>query len=177
MNVREGDRWLAELRARFVAIARRRVPPEAVEDVVQDTLRIVVEKGWSGPGAPDIAGRPALAWCMQALRNVIGNHYQRARVRAARAADPVRLEAVADGGRGPLEALAARDAERVVREALAALARADGPCGRWLSALAEDRAPGELAREAGIEEGAFYRRLWRCREKLRAALAERGWTA
>ncbi len=177
MNIRETDQWLAGLRARFVAIARRRVPAEAVEDVVQDTLRIVIEKGWSGPGAADIDGRPALAWCMQALRNVIGNHYQRTRVRAAHAADPARLEHVADRRRGPLEALAARDAERVVREALAGLARGDAPCGRWLSALAEERAPGELAREAGIEEGAFYRRLWRCREKLRAALAERGWTA
>ena len=177
MNVREGERWLAELRARFVAIARRRVPPEAVEDVVQDTLRIVIEKGWNGPGAADLDGRPALAWCMQALRNVIGNHYQRTRVRAARAADPARLERVADGRREPLEALAGRDAERIVRAALADLSRGDAPCGRWLWALAEDRTPGELAREAGIEEGAFYRRLWRCREKLRAALADRGWTA
>lgn len=177
MNSREGERWFAALRERFVAIARRRVPPEAVEDVVQDTLRIVVEKGWRGPGTADVEGRPALAWCMQALRNVIGNHYQRARVRAVRAGDPARLEQAADGRRGPLEALAARDAERIVHEALAALGRGDAPCARWLSALAEDRAPGQLAREAGIEEGAFYRRLWRCREKLRAALAERGWTA
>jgi len=177
MTVHERERWLAALRERFVAIARRRVPPEAVEDVVQDTLRIVIEKGWNGPGAADLDGRPALAWCMQALRNVIGNHYQRTRVRAARAADPARLEHVADPRRGPLESLAARDAERVVREALAALAGRDAPCGRWLAALADDRSPGELAREAGVEEGAFYRRLWRCREKLRAALAEKGWTA
>jgi len=177
MTSRESERWLAELRGRFVAIARRRVSPEAVEDVVQDALRVVIEKGWRGPETADVDGRPALAWCMQVLRHVIGNHYQRARVRAARAAGPGPLDSVADARRGPLEALAARDAERVVLDALASLARGDAPCGRWLAALAEERPPGELARAEGIEEGAFYRRLWRCREKLRALLAERGWTA
>ncbi len=174
MNGRASEAWLAALRERFVAIARRRVPAEAVEDIVQDTLRVVVEKGWNGPGA-EVDGRPGLAWCMQALRNVIGNHYQRARVRAARSAGAAPLEAVADPGRDPLEALASRDAERLVHDALERMGATDPRCGWWLARLADGHTPGELARASSIEENAFYRRLWRCREKLRALLAERGW--
>lgn len=175
MNPVEHADWLAALRARFVAIARRRVAPDAVEDVVQDALRVVVERGWSGPGEL-VDGVPGLAWCMQVLRHVIGNHYQRTRVRGARDAGDGPLAFAADPARGPLEALAAADAERVVHEALAALDGDGSPCGRWLGALAGGESPGALARAAGVAEAAFYRRLYRCREKLRALLAEKGWS-
>ena len=88
---------------RFVTVAARRVESDAVEDLVQDALRIVHEKAGVGPGTL-VDGRPALAWCFQVLRNVIGNHYQR-----RRSAESVAVEdqPLADGDATPLERLEA----------------------------------------------------------------------
>ena len=43
MRPRERELWLGDLRARFLDVARKRVPAEAVEDVVQEAL-ITVHK-------------------------------------------------------------------------------------------------------------------------------------
>ena len=59
------------LRVRFLPIAKRRVQTDHVEDVVQDTLKIVFAKyGEREPGAG------ILVWGLTVLRNVIGNYYQ-----------------------------------------------------------------------------------------------------
>jgi RNA polymerase sigma factor (sigma-70 family) len=177
MTVARSDAWLFELRARCVAIARRRVEPDAVEDVVQEAMRVIVERGLQGPGGPDVEGRPPLAWCFQVLRNAIGNHYQKQRVRRARLAPLEAAEDRPDAGRTPLEALASGEAVRLLERALEAMSGGDPDCARRLRRLAEGDSPGALARAERVAEAAFYRRLYRCREKLRARLAELGVTA
>lgn len=166
--------WLLLLRARFVAVARRRVEPDVVEDIVQEALRVVVERGIPGPGGDVVDGVPPIARCLQVLRNVIGNHYQRARVRSARLASLDVATGLPDPGHTPLEAYAADDAARQIRRALDALAVTDPGCGRYLRRLAEGQSPGAIARAEEVAEAAFYRRLYRCREKLRARLAAIG---
>lgn len=119
-------------------------------------------------------GMPPIAWCFQVLRHTIGNHYQKMRTRDARTASIDSAEAVADAGLTPLDAYAADDAARRVRQAIADMGASDKGCAEHLTRLADGERPGDLARALRIEEAAFYRRLYRCREKLRARLAAQG---
>lgn len=157
--------WLEQLRARFVEIAARRVEADAVEDLAQDALRVVLEK--SG----DL--QPRLDSCFQILRNVIGNHYRRTRTRRRFMVDDpdgTRSSAVATPGRG-LEILTDEEAEDLIHEGIAA---ARPPCPDYLRRLAAGAAPARIATEAGLEAAVFYRRLYRCRQKLRQWLRDRG---
>lgn len=168
--------WLLALRARFVAVAQRRVPASDVEDLVQDAMRIVVEKGLMGPGAGKgtVDGLPPIAWCFTVLRNTIGNHYQRTRVRR-RVLAP--LEAAGDPvseGATPLEALESEDAIARIHDAIAALASENEACARFLSRLLQGVSPAELAGEEHLDEAVLYRRVYRCRQRLRLILAEKG---
>ena len=54
------------------------------------------------------------------------------------------------------------------------MATRDRDCARYLQRLFDGVAPGELARQEGLEEAALYRRVYRCRIKLRTLLARRG---
>jgi DNA-directed RNA polymerase specialized sigma24 family protein len=120
-----------------------------------------------------VQGRPPLAWCFQVLRHRIGNHYKHTRVRSGHVAlDPEspRLAAPAT----PLESLAAADAVRAIERALDQLGRDDAPCGRYLRTLAAGQAPRTLAAREGVAEAVLYRRVYRCRQKLRALLADAG---
>lgn len=168
------DAWLGDLRSRFLAVARRRVSSIAAEDVVQETLRILVEKGVREPGSLVPGGTPALVYGFRVLRNVIGNHYQRERVRAGAREPESAARAVADPAPTPLEALASGEAMRIVREALDAMAASDGTCARYLVRLLEGLTPRGLATEERLEEPVLYRRLYRCRLKLREILGQRG---
>ena len=80
--------------ARAMALMQLGRADEA-EDLVQSALGIIMEK---------MQDRPDLAWCLQVLRNVIGNHYQR-----RRSAESVAVEdqPLADGDATPLERLEA----------------------------------------------------------------------
>jgi DNA-directed RNA polymerase specialized sigma24 family protein len=153
------------------------VAADAVEDVVQEALRIIVEKGVTRPGVLGPDGEPGLAYAFQVLRHVIGNHYQKERTRRRRLGDGEAALAAADPAPGPLLALASQDAVSLVHACLARMERDDAPCAGRLRGLADGRTPRELARAERVEEAAFYRRLYRCRLKLRALLAERGFFA
>lgn len=166
--------WPGDLRARLLSVARRRVPDAVAEDLVQDALRIVLEKGVIGPGAVGPGGVPGLAFAFRVLRNVIGNHYQRERVRERTRGPIVAAQSVADPAPTPLEALTAGEAARFLREGLAAVATSDPACARCLTRLLDGLTPRELAREEGVEEAVLYRRMYRCRQKLREVLEERG---
>lgn len=161
--------WFRDLRDRFVSVAARRVERDAVEDLVQDALRIVHEKAAVGPGTL-VDGKPALAWCFQVLRNVIGNHYQRRRSAAATLDD----QALTADDPTPLDRLEAADRVREVQAALAELERGSRSCGRYLRGVLGGVDPGDLATGDGIEPAVLYRRLYRCREQLRQILAARG---
>ncbi len=162
--------WLAPLRERFLSIARRRVHPDVAEDLVQDALRVIVERN---PGGEP----PSLPYCFQVLRNVIGNHYQKERVRRRRAEVEDAGTAVPDESPTPLEALASDDALRVVGECLQGLSVTDPGCTRYLRRLIGGANPAAVAEEEGLAAAVFYRRLYRCRLKLRDLLDQRGYFA
>jgi RNA polymerase sigma factor (sigma-70 family) len=182
----QASEWLDQLRARLLAAAGRRVPREVAEDLVQEALMIVAEKGVRGgaaaaAGVPDaIEGLPPLAWCFQVLRNVIGNWYQRERTRRA-AADPTsqnhaRFEQAGTPGGlpTPLEALERAETAALIHQALGALAAESEACARYLRGIVDGQKPATIARREGLEEAVLYRRIYRCREKLRGLLAARG---
>jgi len=164
--------WIERLRRRFVEVAARRVPAEAVEDLVQEALTIVLEKGPSLPRQRQVEGRPPVAWCFQVLRNTVGNYYQRRRRRGEEVG-----EGAADrlpGGETPLEALERDELRRHLGAALDALRRSDGQCWGFFDRIQRGERPRDLAEAAGLDEGALYRRLYRCRQKLRRLLEARG---
>jgi RNA polymerase sigma factor (sigma-70 family) len=164
------DRQIELLRIRFLELARRRVPADAAEDLVHEALGIIHARGDETPD-----GLPPLAWCFQVLRNVIGNWYQRRdsrerwEQRARLQESPVVIT--------PLQALEEREALSRIERGLRRLAKTDPNCGRYLRRIVEGADSAEVAAQEGIEAGAFYRRLYRCRAKLRELLREEGiWT-
>jgi DNA-directed RNA polymerase specialized sigma24 family protein len=169
--------WLSEVRARLAGLARRRVAADAVEDVVQDALRVIVERGLDSPGALADAGEPGLAWCFRVLRNVIGNHYQKERVQARRRDGGERAEAAHHPDPSPLESLASADSVRLVESCLAGMESTDPACARYLRRLGQGFSPRELAGEERLDEAVLYRRVYRCRIKLRALLEAKGYFA
>lgn len=160
--------WLAPLRDRMVAIARRRVPEDAVEDVVQDALKVIADRG-PARAAQDGNPTPPLAWCFQVLRNVIGTWYG-----ARRDTTDVDDVTLADTRPDPLESLDRAQRAQHVRRAMDALAANSADCARWLWAMADGRKPAALASDEGIETAAFYRRVYRCRRKLEELLLAEG---
>ena len=159
------EEWFRELRATFLDVARRRVPEGEVEDLVQEALAVVHERRGGE--------RPPAAWCLQVLRNKIGNWYKRRRVRRGVIAEGEESEGTVIEGT-PLEALESRERRALVGEALAELTRDDGQCARFFDRLLEGSSPRELARSEGLEESVLYRRVYRCRQKLKAILREKG---
>ena len=123
----------------------------------------------------DVDGLPPLAWCFQVLRNVIGNFYQRERTRAE--ADPEAEREATYGAASrptPLEALESRDSERIIREGVDELAATDKNCGRYLHLVLAGEDPATIARREVVPAASLYRRLYRCRQKLRSILEEKG---
>ena len=168
------DEWFAQLRARFLEIARRRVGSEAAEDVVQDALKVVSERGEAVLRQSDVDGRTPLAWCMQVLRNTIGNHYQKQRTRRERIQEgEVALDPV-DPSPGPIEALESAEALRLIRQSLEEMARVRDHCARYIRSIAKGVSPRQIAAEERLEEAVIYRRVYRCRQKFRDLLRSRG---
>jgi RNA polymerase sigma factor (sigma-70 family) len=153
-----------------VELTARRVEADAVEDLVQDALRIVHDRGGVAPGTL-VDDRPALAWCFQVLRNVIGNHYQR---RGARDQIPLEDAELVVEGPTPLDRLASADRRRLLREAVAELAGRPDHCAEYLESVLSGADPAQIAERAGIAPAVLYRRLYRCRERLREILERRG---
>lgn len=161
------------LRRRFLAIAGGRVPADVVEDVVQDAMLVVVRKVDSAEAGELTDGLPRLTWCFQVLRNTIGNYYLRS---ARHAGEQSRAcpDHLPGHGRTPVEALEAKELRQALTGALAEMRAADPQCGRYIGRLLDGLSPAALAAEEGVEHGALYRRMYRCRMKLRGLLAERG---
>lgn len=168
---------LEALRARLHSIARRRVAPDAVDDLVQEALRIVVERQLLSRSGGHTEGELRLAACFQVLRNVIGNHYQRERVRRRRLTGEDAAHGVAAEGPTPIEALESAQAIGLLERTLEVLAATDAACARYLRALAGGATPRDAARAESLEETVFYRRVYRCRQKLRALLEREGYFA
>ncbi len=167
---RETGEWLVQLRARFLALSLRRVPESVAEDLVQDALSIVLEKGVQL--GEDVDGRPALAWCFQVLRNTIGNFYQKQRTRSGHSDIDDALDLA--GGDTPLEAMETSEVSQLLHETIAGLDTDDDRCGRYLRRLGEGYSPAEMAVEEGLDAAILYRRIYRCRAKLRTLLRQKG---
>jgi DNA-directed RNA polymerase specialized sigma24 family protein len=174
------------LRVRFLALAKRRVRQDSVEDVVQDALRIVHQKHRERE-----QGRGILVWSLTVLRNVIGNYYQAKERRTRREVQVEDLELFASTRESG--AAAARDvgmtsseddvAERI-QDAVAVLAVRHPRCGtifrRILESLDLGGGPREISQRAlawvrqdepEMTAGTFYTALHRCRAHLREILA------
>jgi RNA polymerase sigma factor (sigma-70 family) len=162
--------WLELLRGRLVEIATRRVDESDVDDVVQDALRVIAEKRFAGESG-SAEGRPDLAWCFQVLRNTIGNHYRREETRRRRL---VSSSSESQSGSRFAETLGSSEALALIEDALEEMHRGDPRCARYLSRLIDSAKPHEVATEEGIEPPVFYRRLYRCRQKMRDLLTARG---
>ncbi len=175
------------LRARLLRIAKQRVREDDAPDVVQDALRIVLQKYRARGDRPGI-----LPWSLTVLRHVIGNHYQKVGHRKewisvehvpseflARSAEFAAH--TADPGSDPLPgslvdrlATAIQDLARshprcgaIFRAILASLDEGGSP--REISA----RALQEIQREyADLTRPLFYVALHRCRASLRQILTE-----
>jgi len=169
-TVRTDEDWFRDLRDRFVAVTARRIESDAVEDVVQEALKTVHEKAGVGPGTL-VDGRPALAWCFQVLRNVIGNHYQR---RGGRREVPVDDQSLAAPAPAPLESLEHQERCRLLCEAIAELGRRSEACARYLRRVVRGESPAAIAADEGVDAAVLYRRLYRCRARLREILEQRG---
>lgn len=167
------DGRLESLRLRFMAIAASRVPREAVEDLVQDALLVVASRIASAPAGEREAGLPRLDWCFQVLRNTIGNYYMKTSRRARRGGGRLN-EDHRDPGATPMEALEAKEMREALEGALDAMRASDPDCGRTIDRIVSGTSPADLAAELGIAPAVFYRRLYRCRMKLRDLLEERG---
>jgi DNA-directed RNA polymerase specialized sigma24 family protein len=163
--------WLAQLRRRFVEIAARRVPESAVEDVVHDALGIVLAKG-AAVAREHGQKEPPLRWSFTVLRNVIGNYYQKRRSHEA-----IDNHDLPGSAPSPLAALTSAERLRTIRGAVDELATTKPDCARWLWAMAEGAKAGQLARGAHLEEAAFYRRIYRCRQALAEILKGKGVTS
>lgn len=163
------SRWLDDLRARFVRIAARRVSDGDVEDVVQEAMRVIAEKGLDRSD-PVVDGLPPLAWCFQVLRNTIGNHYQRQRTRERwTQSDPGAVDRA-----GVIEAMDSGETLAVIEGALDDMKHRDPKCAHYLSRLADGAKPRELAGDEAIDVAVLSRRLYRCRAKLRDLLSAKG---
>ncbi len=176
------------LRVRFLAIAKRRVQRDSLEDVVQDALGIVHEKYGGRSDGPGI-----LIWSLTVLRNVIGNYYQAKERRARREKPDMDLEVLpAPDSFAPTARIEkwgeltgqSEMTERVVA-AIARLGESHPQCEKIfrsiLASLAEGGRPREISQRAleairldnpGMTRGNFYVILHRCRARLRGILAK-----
>ena len=176
------SRFLSDLRERFLVLAKRRVREDAVEDVVQEALRIVLERYRRRR-----TGVPVLVWSLAVLRNVIGNHYQgrqRERQRTREVEDWQRLP-VPDAAPDPLEETAAAELWEALGRALDRLAATSRRCAELfrhlLASLREGGSGQEVTArvlermrrsEPRLTRNAFYVALHRCRGRLRALLEQ-----
>jgi RNA polymerase sigma factor (sigma-70 family) len=164
---RSANAWLEDLRKQLLRLAARRVDPEHVEDVVQDALRVVIEK------AP--TAQPELAWCFQVLRHTIGNHYRREQTRRRWVEQDPEGEKLAQAAAPSLlEAMDAQETARLFEEAIVELGGPEDNCRRYLGRLLEGASPQQVARAGGLDAAVFYRRLYRCRQRLREILRRKG---
>ena len=170
------ENWYRFLRGQFVEIARRRVPEGEVEDVVQDALRVVHERGPSVPTDRQVDGRPPVAWCFQALRFTVANFYRRQKFRRDTFDPDTDPDTKSSGApiENPLESLESEEALDLIEDALNELSSNDQQCRRYLDRLLDGASPRELAESEGLEEPVLYRRVYRCRQKLREFLIRRG---
>jgi RNA polymerase sigma factor (sigma-70 family) len=174
------SRLFQALRVRFIQIAKRRVRDDHVEDVVHDTLNIVLTKYRDREGDSGI-----LVWSLTVLRNVIGNYYQarkRTDDRQQYVEDWQTLDAASEIS-DPTIVMEAEELADRLNDAVARLARKSMRCGRIFAGLSASLQTGGGQREISsralalvqkdfpeMTRNTFYVALHRCRAQLRLLL-------
>jgi DNA-directed RNA polymerase specialized sigma24 family protein len=169
-----------DLRVRFLAIAKRRVQPDHVEDVVHEALGVVLSKYGALP-----RDRNILLWSLTVLRNVIGNHYQSRRRDHDRTVqvEDWRTVPAASLATDPMADLAGGESAELLQQAITDLARRSPRCGtifaHILGSVEAGGGPREISQRAlelvqrelpDMSRNTFYVALHRCRAQLRGLL-------
>jgi RNA polymerase sigma-70 factor (ECF subfamily) len=158
--VRREDRFSALFRGHHGAVRNyvlRRCWPDAVDDIVAETFLIAWRRLEKVPRDP-------LPWLLTTARNCLANHR-----RGALRGDALLARLSVEPDAAPDE-LDRRDQRRAVLRAFAALSDPE----RELVMLCDwdGLAPRQIAASLGLTAAETRARLYRARQKLRAALAE-----
>jgi RNA polymerase sigma-70 factor, ECF subfamily len=139
------------------AYARRRVPPEVVDDIVSETFLVVWRRLDDVPEAP-------LPWLLAVARNVVGTEW-----RAAARRERLWLKAQS----GNIENYDPGEPDSEDGRVLAALAALKERDREALTLVAGDgHTPAQPAAVVGERSARFRQRLHRARHRLRAELAD-----
>jgi RNA polymerase sigma-70 factor, ECF subfamily len=139
------------------AYARRRVPPEVVDDIVSETFLVVWRRLDDVPEAP-------LPWLLAVARNVVGTEW-----RAAARRERLWLKAQS----GNIENYDPGEPDSEDGRVLAALAALKERDREALTLVAWDGlTPAQAAAVVGERSARFRQRLHRARHRLRAELAD-----
>jgi RNA polymerase sigma factor (sigma-70 family) len=149
-------------------IARLRLPPERVEDVLQEVWKATLAR-WDSFREPEGARR-LLAWTRRVAYNKAVDLVRRLNRRRATSLDTPLIELV--DTKVVRTAESARNSE--VLETLLEILRCEQSMNWWLVCEhhLKDRSAKELAKETGLTEHAIHNRLNRALNRLRS-LAER----
>jgi len=166
---------LADLRVRFLQVAKRRLREDDCEDVVQEALQIVLLRYAERKPQQSI-----LIWSFAVLRNVIGNYYQRRERQMKNEPFEDRVHSAMTAERGTDDFLRSKEVLVGLKKALTTLAQEEPRCGRLfqivLESCDEGGSPVEINRRAmkrmrvkydRMTQGALYVALHRCRRRLR----------
>ena|GEM_PF-3428540 len=154
------EKVMTLLQERVAYVARRRVPEDAVRDIVQDTLLVLLKK------LPDLdSGRDILSYTFLIMRQVIGNYYQSENV-LRKHFQPANFEP----GANPVEQL---DTEIYLDQIIEICRQANGDYSKIITMVREGYSIEEIVFETGCpSKQALYNRIHRSRKMLKEIIAE-----
>lgn len=154
------ERVLQLLEQRITAVAKKRVPADAVQDVVQDTLIALVGKLPSLSSETDV-----LPYTCLILRNIIGNYYQRKKfLERFRGLDDC------DIATNPLAGV---ETSIYLDQVLETCKRTNGEYSRIVQMVLNGHTPKEIAKALDLPSvQALRMKVHRGRKQLKAALRE-----
>jgi DNA-directed RNA polymerase specialized sigma24 family protein len=158
------EELFARLHVRLLRIAQSRIrgcSREELEDMVQDTLKIVWEK------RDHIDSNPH-KYALEVLRKKFGDAFRTSRRRREEALDK-RMTKIADPQQNFTEQIADED---LTDHLMKAIPKLNQWCQAYISAWLKDPDRGELweksrKQEPGLTREAFDTRVWRCWDRLR----------
>jgi DNA-directed RNA polymerase specialized sigma24 family protein len=154
------EKVLTLLQERLAYVARKRVPEDAVRDVVQDTLLILLKK------LPELdSGRDVLSYTFLILRQVIGNYYQTENT-LRKHFQPTTFE----GGTNPFEKL---DAEIYLDQILKKCNQENGDYSHIITLVRDGYTIEEIVVKTGCSsKQTLYNRIHRSRKMLKEIIAQ-----
>lgn len=153
---------LTLLRKRLTYVARKRVPDEAVSDIVQETLAILFQK------LPRLRpGVEVLPYTFLILRKVIGNYYQRQKTMKK-----VHFDTEREASHNPVPEM---EGQIYLTEVMEKCAKVNGEFAVIVKMVLDGYSLREIAREVGAPTiHALYCKLYRGRRQLKEILDRSG---